>query len=55
MIRKEFWLYGLCDSCFKNAHEKVRMVREKIASGDTMASNSQDTWVCTKCGATKRL
>lgn len=43
------WTQGYCESCEKNAGERVEMVREKICEGQF------ECYVCPQCGATKRL
>lgn len=43
------WNYGVCESCLKNAGDKIRMLRESIADG------SGEFFVCPQCGSTKRL
>jgi len=49
------WTFGICESCLKNSHEEVKMIKEKIISGDLEGRYSQELWVCPVCGATKRL
>lgn len=49
------WTYGICESCLKNSHKKIKMVREKIFSGNPRATRSKEMWVCPVCGATKEL
>ena len=44
-----FWNYGLCESCLKNAGDKVKMVKERIGH------SPDEHFVCPQCGATKRL
>jgi hypothetical protein len=39
----------------KNAHEKVKMVRESLVSGNPNDKNSSEVWACPKCGSTKTL
>ena len=43
-----FWNYGTCESCLKNAGDKIKMLRECIAGACT------EMFVCPQCGATKR-
>lgn len=43
------WTYGVCESCLKNAGERVEMARECIGSG------CPEFFVCPQCGSTKRL
>jgi hypothetical protein len=43
------WTYGHCESCMKNAREKIKMIREKIDE------NSPVMFVCPQCGSTKKL
>lgn len=40
------WNCGLCESCIKNANEKIEMVCESLEFGKGML-------VCPQCGATK--
>ncbi|MCS7105887.1 MAG: hypothetical protein NZ942_01040 [Candidatus Aenigmarchaeota archaeon] len=49
------WTFGFCETCFKNSHKKVKLVRRKIISGDAESKNSKGLWVCPACGATKKL
>jgi len=49
------WTYGVCESCLKNSHERVEMKMELITSRYPEIGNSEEMWVCTKCGATKKL
>ena len=49
------WTYGICESCLKNSHKKVKMKRQKIVSGDEEGKYVRELWVCPHCGATKRL
>ena len=49
------WTYGYCENCLKNSHEKVKVLREKLISGDHEGKYSEETWVCPVCGSTKRL
>lgn len=54
--RSNSWSYKFCETCLKNSHEEVEMVREKILSADVAASHSgQEMWCCPVCGSTKRL
>jgi hypothetical protein len=55
MIVHESWSYGYCETCRKNAHEDVQMVKQQFASGDPKASYKSEMWVCPKCGASKLL
>lgn len=41
------WTYGVCESCLKNAEDKIEMIREKVSS--------EEMWVCPACGSCKRL
>ena len=43
------WNFGFCETCMKNAHDKIKMIREKIEA------NSPEFFVCPQCGSTKRL
>ncbi|MEM5794457.1 MAG: hypothetical protein QXS48_00520 [Candidatus Aenigmatarchaeota archaeon] len=49
------WTFGFCETCLKNSHEKVKLVKRKIVSGDLEGKYSKEFWVCPVCGATKRL
>ncbi|MEM5843655.1 MAG: hypothetical protein QXX07_00375 [Candidatus Aenigmatarchaeota archaeon] len=49
------WTFGFCETCLKNSHEKVKLVRRRIISGDLEGKCSREFWVCPICGATKRL
>jgi len=49
------WTFSICEICLKNSHEKVKLVRKKIISGDPEGKYSKEFWVCPVCGATKRL
>lgn len=49
------WTYRLCETCLKNSHEKVEMIKEEIKSTDVDSSFSKEMWVCPVCGSTKRL
>jgi len=49
------WTYGICESCLKNSHEKVKMIEEKVVSADLEGGNSETIWVCPVCGASKKL
>jgi rubrerythrin len=42
----EQWTCGICETCVKNSHETVRMLRQKLA-------DDAESWVCPECGATK--
>ena len=55
MTTDESWTYGYCESCLRNAHEKVKMVKIKIKSGDPEGKHSKEMWVCTQCGSTRWL
>ena len=52
-IRNQTWTLGLCESCLKNAHEKVKVIREIVYSTDS--NSAEEMFVCPQCGATKRL
>lgn len=43
------WNHRFCESCLKNAGEKIEMVVDKIGPG------LGEFFVCPQCGATKRL
>ncbi|MFH0711401.1 MAG: hypothetical protein V1944_02385 [Candidatus Aenigmatarchaeota archaeon] len=43
---------GLCETCLKNAHEKVQMNRSFLVSTFD-SSLGKEIFVCPKCGATK--
>lgn len=45
------WNYGFCETCVKNAHERVRMVKERIDP----SHRKTEFFVCPECGSTKRL
>lgn len=45
------WTYGYCESCMKNSHSEIKMIREKVSS----EFESVEMWVCVKCGSTKKL
>ena len=49
------WTYGTCEICLKNSHEKVKMVKERVVSGDIEGKYSEEIWCCPVCGATKKL
>lgn len=49
------WTYGICEFCLKNSHEKVKMVKERVVSGDLEGKYSEEVWCCPVCGATKKL
>lgn len=49
------WTYGFCEICLKNSHEKIRMRREKIFSGNPKENHFKEMWICPFCGATKEL
>ena len=49
------WTYGMCGSCLQNSHEEVKMVRDKIVSGDPEGKHSQEMWCCPVCGFTRLL
>ena len=55
-IIKEKWICGVCENCGYNP-EKVKMVKEKMVSGDPDGVYESDSkiWVCPKCGYTRRL
>jgi len=55
MTKGGTWTYGYCEMCMKNAHEKVKMNREVLSSGNPDDKNFSDCWSCPKCGSTKRL
>ena len=40
------WTYGVCESCLKNSHENVKMIKEKVVSGDLEGKYSEEIWVC---------
>jgi predicted RNA-binding Zn-ribbon protein involved in translation (DUF1610 family) len=44
------WTFSQCESCAKNAGDRVEMVKERIDP-----SHDTDHFVCPQCGATKRL
>lgn len=49
------WTYGVCESCLKNAHEKVKMVKQMIISGNPNVISSKEMWVCPVCGSCRKL
>jgi len=49
------WTYEICECCLNNSHEKVKMVKEKLISGDLEGKYSDELWVCPVCGSTKKL
>lgn len=50
------WSYKFCETCLKNSHEKIEMMREKVYPASTAAENSaEEMWCCPVCGSTKRL
>jgi hypothetical protein len=51
MVRRS-WTFGLCESCLKNSHEEVEMVRINLISD---YGKKEEMWCCPVCGATKRL
>lgn len=55
MTKGTAWTYGHCETCMKNAHEEVKMVREALASGNPEDKTAVEVWACPKCGSTKRL
>jgi len=52
MVRKS-WTFGFCESCLKNSHEKIEMV--KIFLSSDFLDKKEEMWCCPVCGATKRL
>lgn len=44
-----FWTYEYCESCMKNAGDKIKMIREGVDS------HLPNHFVCPQCGATKRV
>lgn len=49
------WNYGICETCLKNSHEKVKMRREKVFCCDLEGNYYKEMWVCPVCGATKEF
>lgn len=49
------WSCGICQSCWKNSHEEVKMIREKIVSGDIEGKYSKEVYVCPVCGFTREI
>ncbi len=52
---RESWTYEICESCLNNSHEKVKMIKEKIISGDPEGKYSQELWCCPVCGFSRLL
>lgn len=46
------WTYSFCESCAKNVHEDVKMIREIVLSKSGV---KEEMWVCPQCGSTKRF
>ncbi|MEM5852812.1 MAG: hypothetical protein QXG39_01325 [Candidatus Aenigmatarchaeota archaeon] len=51
MVRKE-WHFGLCESCLKNSHQEIKMIKISLTSDE---GKTVEMWCCPVCGATKRL
>jgi rubredoxin len=51
----EKWTYGYCETCMKNAHEKVKMIKSNFASGNPNDTQVKEMWVCPKCGSSKEF
>ncbi|MEM5772667.1 MAG: hypothetical protein QXL86_00340 [Candidatus Aenigmatarchaeota archaeon] len=51
MVRRS-WTFGFCESCLKNSHEMVEMVKIVLTSE---YGKEEEMWCCPVCGATKRL
>ena len=49
------WTYAICETCLKNSHKKVKMVRQNLVSADTEGKRSKEVWVCPVCGSTKEF
>jgi len=47
------WTFGVCESCLKNCHSRVKMVREVLRS--EYSDFEEEVWVCPKCGASKKF
>ncbi|MEM5879128.1 MAG: hypothetical protein QXU74_01385 [Candidatus Aenigmatarchaeota archaeon] len=52
MVRRS-WTFGLCESCLKNSHEEVKMIKIVLVSDE--GNKEEEMWCCPVCGATKRL
>ncbi|MEM5829152.1 MAG: hypothetical protein QW040_01150 [Candidatus Aenigmatarchaeota archaeon] len=50
MVRS--WTFGICESCLKNLHEKVKMEKIVMISDE---GKKEEVWCCPVCGATKKL
>jgi len=55
MTKGTTWTYSYCETCMKNFHETVKMIREKLASGNPDDKSGEEVWACPKCGSTKML
>lgn len=49
------WTYGLCESCLKNSHKESKMVKRTVTSTDSTGSSSEEMWICTTCGFSRKL
>lgn len=49
------WEYEICETCLRNLHKKVKMVRSIIVSGDIKGKCKKSMWVCVECGSTRLL
>lgn len=47
------WTYSTCENCLRNAHKESKMVKRTVTSAD--GNYSEEFWVCTKCGFTRKL
>ena len=49
------WTCGICQPCLKNSHIEVKMIKEKIISGDIEGKYSKEVYVCPACGFTREI
>jgi len=49
------WTCGICQSCLKNSHKEVKIIKEKVISGDVKGMYSKEIYVCPVCGFTREL
>ena len=49
------WTYGICEACLRNAHKESKMVRRNVTPTDSDDSHSEEMWVCTTCGYSRKL
>jgi len=56
-IIKESWTFGVCENCKQNWNLEIKMVKEKLVSGNSAGKYKSDSeiWVCPKCGYTRKL